>query len=411
MSQPSTTRPARLSAASRDVVAATLPAVGGAIDQITPLFYSKMFAAHPELIRDLFNRGNQSQGDQPKALAASIAAFATLQLEPDDARLQQVLTRIAHKHASLGVLPEQYPIVHEHLFAAIVEVLGDAVTPEVAAAWDELYWLMAHTLIAMERDLYDAAGVEPGGVWRTVRVTERRQQTSDTVSFTLAPLGDETLPDYLPGQYLSVAVTLPDGARQIRQYSLVWAPEPNTWRISVKRIAATDGAPAGEVSGFLYENVYEDDELAVTTPFGDLTLVDDDAPILLASAGIGVTPILGILSHLAAGGDPRPVSVIHADRSFAAHAHRSELLDLTETMPAATTMRWYEDLGRRTVDDSIRAGLADLSDVPVDPRTQAYLCGPLPFMMSLRSQLIGRGVPPANVHYEVFGPDAWTPAE
>ncbi len=147
-----------LSAESKDVIRATLPAVGAEIDEIAPLFYRKMFAAHPELERDLFNRGNQKQGEQQKALAGSIAGFATMQLDPDPARMELMLLRIAHKHASLGITADQYQIVHTHLFEAIVEVLGDAVTPDVAAAWDELYWLMAHSLISREKVLYTDAG-------------------------------------------------------------------------------------------------------------------------------------------------------------------------------------------------------------------------------------------------------------
>ena len=72
-----------LSPQSTEVIRATLPVVGAAIGDITTLFYRTMFDAHPELERDLFNRGNQKQGEQQKALAGAIAAFATLQLEPD----------------------------------------------------------------------------------------------------------------------------------------------------------------------------------------------------------------------------------------------------------------------------------------------------------------------------------------
>ncbi|WP_231609893.1 globin domain-containing protein, partial [Rhodococcus sp. CX] len=201
-----------LSPESKEVIQATLPAVGAAIGDITPLFYKKMFAAHPELERDLFNRGNQKQGEQQKALAGSIAAFATLQLDPDPARVETILSRIAHKHASLGIKPEEYWIVHKHLFEAIVEILGEAVTPEVAAAWDEVYWLMANTLIKMEDDLYKAAGVAPGDVWRNVRVAERVYQSADTVSFVLTSLDGAPLPGFRAGQYLSVGVKLPDGA-------------------------------------------------------------------------------------------------------------------------------------------------------------------------------------------------------
>lgn len=78
-------------------------------------------------------------------------------MEHPDERPDVMLNRIAHKHASLGVAPDQYETVHHHLSAAIVEVLGDAVTPEVAAAWDDVYWLMADALIAIQANCSVAA--------------------------------------------------------------------------------------------------------------------------------------------------------------------------------------------------------------------------------------------------------------
>lgn len=404
-----------LSAKSKDVVRATLPAVGAAIGEIAPLFYRKMFAAHPELERDLFNRGNQKQGEQQKALAGAIAGFATMQLEPDPARTEQLLSRIAHKHASLGITADQYQIVHTHLFEAIVEVLGAAVTAEVAAAWDELYWLMAESLISMEKGLYAGAGVPVGDVWRQVRVAERRQETADSVSFILTSGGPEGLPAFVPGQYISVGVHLFDGARQIRQYSLCSVPSAQEWCITVKRITAQtlpDGsvAPAGEVSNFLYDDVFEGDVLDVSTPFGDAVLPDDDAPLLLISAGIGCTPVIGMLNHLAETSDDRSIVVMHADRSASAHAHRAQLSDLVGALPSAVMHRWYEDLGSRTPTAEIRSGYADLNDIDVAPDTHAYLCGPLPFMLGIRTALMEKGVPVEQIHYEVFGPDSWSPS-
>ncbi|WP_305094132.1 globin domain-containing protein [Prescottella sp. R16] len=404
-----------LSEASKETVRATLPAVGAAIGDITTLFYRKLFAAHPELERDLFNRGNQKQGEQQKALAGAIAAFATLQLDPDEERVQTILSRIAHKHASLGITADQYWVVHKHLFEAIVEVLGEAVTPEVASAWDEVYWLMANTLIAMEKGLYEQAGVDAGDVWRTVKVTKRVHQSADTVSFTLASLDGSALPSFAPGQYISVQVALPDGAHQIRQYSLACEPTDAEWRITVKRIGAlsqADGsvAPAGEVSNFLYDNLFEGDELKVSLPFGDLTLPEDDAPLLLISAGIGCTPMIGMLEHLASTDDKRAVSVLHADRSAAQHAHRAELAELVDRLPAGVVHRWYEDLGAREAFAGTRLGRADLSDIVIEPGTRAFLCGPLPFMLAMKESLIARNVPAENIHYEVFGPDSWAGA-
>jgi nitric oxide dioxygenase len=403
-----------LSAHSKEVVRATLPVVGAAIGEITPLFYRKMFAAHPELERDLFNRGNQKQGEQQKALAGAIAGFATLQLDPDPARAQQLLARIAHKHASLGITPEQYQIVHTHLFEAIVEVLGDAVTADVAAAWDELYWLMAEALISMERGLYADAGVAAGDVWRRVIVAERRNETADSVSLTLTSTDGSALPRFVPGQYVSVGVHLSDGARQIRQYSLCSAPSAGDWKITVKRLSthsAPDGSivPGGEVSNFLYDNVFEHDVLDVTTPFGDVVLPDDDAPLVLISAGIGCTPVIGILSHLAELGDDRPIAVLHADRSPSAHAHRAQLSELVDALPSAVMHRWYEDMGARQPSAEIRSGRVDLSDIDIAAEAHVYVCGPLPFMHGVRTALLEKGVPETRIHYEIFGPDSWSP--
>jgi nitric oxide dioxygenase len=113
-----------LSSASADAIRATLPAVGAAIGDITPLFYQRMFAAHPELERDLFNRGNQAQGDQQLALAGAIAAYATMLVPENAPNPKDILARIANKHASLGITPDQYAIVHKYLFRGNCGSLG-----------------------------------------------------------------------------------------------------------------------------------------------------------------------------------------------------------------------------------------------------------------------------------------------
>ncbi|MET9107176.1 globin domain-containing protein [Streptomyces zhihengii] len=391
-----------LSEQSVPVVRATLPAVGAAIGEIADLFYAKLFADRPELLRDLFNRGNQANGQQRQALAGSIAAFAGMLLERPDERPDAMLARIAGKHASLGITSEQYKLVHRHLFAAIAEVLGDAVTPEVAEAWDEVYWLMAGALIARESRLYQEAGVADGEVWQRMEIAARRRETADVVSYVLRRADGRPAGPFRPGQYVSVQVQLPDGARQIRQYSLSAAPGSDAWRISVKR--QSDGAgPEGEVSSWLHEHAHPGDLLTVSLPFGDLVLDEaGDGPLLLASAGIGGTPMLSVLGHLTGTGRARQVLVAHADRSPADHAHREELRELAGENPHARLSLWYEREA-----DGAAAGRMDIGSLDLPEDVTAYLCGPLPFMKAVRADLLRRGVPAQRIHYEVFGPDLW----
>ncbi|MFD8178178.1 globin domain-containing protein [Streptomyces sp. NPDC048405] len=393
-----------LSEQSVPVVRATLPAVGAAIGDIADVFYRKLFDAHPELLRDLFNRGNQANGEQQRALAGSIAAFAGMLLENPDQRADVMLSRISHKHASLGITPDQYKIVHENIMAAIVDVLGDAVTPEVARAWDEVYWLMANALIALEARLYAQTGVEAGDVWRSMEIVDRIEESADAVSLVLRPADDSAPATFRPGQYVSVQVELPDGARQIRQYSLSAAPGRPDLRITVKRVRG-DGRPDGEVSSWLHANARKGDVLTTSAPFGDLALAEHDGPLLLASAGIGVTPVLAMLDHLAAGGSTRPVTVVHADRTPDDHAHRQEQLDLIRALPDARLHLWYEEPGDGAPEAS--TGRADITGLDLPEGLTAYLCGPVPFMRAVRGDLLSRGVPAEAVHYEVFGPDLW----
>ncbi|MET9085799.1 globin domain-containing protein [Streptomyces sp. NPDC004237] len=383
-----------LSEPSAATVRASLPAVGAAIGEITERFYARLFAAHPDLLKNLFNRGNQAAGTQRQALAGSIAAFAAHLLDHPDQRPDAMLGRIAHKHASLGVAPEQYDVVHEHLFAAIVEVLGEAVTPEVAAAWDEVYWLMANALIAIEKRLYEesgAAGLQP---WEVV---ERVAETADVVTFRVRPAdGGAAVRGFRAGQYVSVGVTLPDGARQIRQYSLSGAPGGSVRQFSVK--------VDGEVSRHLHAHVREGDVVELSEPYGDLVIEDGgDRPLLLASAGIGVTPMVAMLAALAADGHDAPVTVVHGDRSPADHALRADHDTYAAKLPDAAVHLFYE----RDAEPDTRTGLVDLTGIDIAPGTRAYLCGPLPFMRAVRTQLIEKGVSPADIHYEVFGPDLW----
>ncbi len=393
-----------LSSRSEAVVRATAGVVAENAEKITACFYPRMFDEHPDLLR-VFNQGNQATGEQSKALAASVVAYAVQLIDPDAPSFDHVMKRIAHKHISLGIRPDQYTIVGHHLLAAVGEVLGDAVTPEIAGAWDEVYWLFATQLIAEEARLYQQAGVDPARPLRPYRVVRRIEETLDVVSLVIEPADGAQLPDISPGQYVSVFVDLPDGGRQPRQYTVSSTALGTRLQITISRVRGTNGAPDGVVSSYLHDHVAIGDLLDVSAPAGDFVVQASDGPLLLASAGAGITTVLPIVELIARTQPQRKVIVAHADRTAQDHALRDTVLHVGRQIDDFSAYTWYE-----TVDPSDHRstqGLMDLSDVPLGDDIQVFTCGPLPFMRHVRSGLLERGVPASRIRYEVFGPDLW----
>jgi nitric oxide dioxygenase len=410
-----------LSDTSYPVIQATLPVVGENIQDIASRFYTHMFQEHPELLNGLFNRGNQADGRQQQALAGSVAAFAGFLINDPTHLPDHLLSRISHKHVSLGLSPEQYQVVHDNLMWAIVDVLGDAVTPEVAAAWDEVYWLMANMLINKERGLYDAVRLSPETVWRTWRVAEKIQETDDVVSFVVERTDEREVKPSLPGQYVTIRMQMPDGVLQPRQYSLTQADDGQHRRFAVKRVRAAgaqDGAPDGEMSTLLHDHVDVGDEVTLSAPFGDVVLNYSDRPVVLASAGIGITPMAGMLSHLVKSGSQRKVMFLHADDSPGSFALRNQVTADLAALPDATLDAWFltpdggesatgGGSGAMQSGGAVHSGFMNLKDVQLPSDAEYYLCGPLPFMQAVRTALVAAGVPAKDIQYEVFGPDLW----
>ena len=409
-----TTLPARpdatslLSPSSEAVIAATAAVVAEHAEQITACFYPRMFAARPELLR-VFNLANQATGEQSRALAASVVAYAVQLIDPSAPPFGHVMTRIAHKHVSLGIRPEQYTIVGHHLLAAVGEVLGAAVTPAVAQAWDEVYWLFATQLIAEEARLYARAGVDPAMPTRPFRVARRIEETDDVVSLVLEPADGAPVPEIEPGQYVSLFVDLPGGDRQPRQYTVSSTSVGTRLQVTVRKVHGTNGAPAGRVSSFLNDSVAVGDLLDVSAPAGDLVVPSSDSPLLLATAGAGITTVLPIVEHIARTQPQRPVIVAHADRTAKDHALRETVLHAGRQIDDFTRYTWYESVA---ADDSrSRTGFMDLAEIPLPPDVHVFTCGPLPFMRQVRGALLARGVPADHIRYEVFGPDLWAAPE
>jgi nitric oxide dioxygenase len=399
-----------LSEKTIEIIKSTVPVLEQYGEQITKHFYKTMLSNHTELL-NIFNHANQKQGRQQKALAAGVYAAAKHidQLE----MILPVVKQIAHKHRSIGIKPEHYPIVGKYLLMAIKDVLGDAATDEIIEAWREAYGVIADVFIQVEEQMYNEAETKVGG-WKDFRkfVVQKKVKESDVItSFYLVPEDRNAIAEFSPGQYVSIKVKIPgEQYTHIRQYSMSDAPGKEYYRISVKREAATEQKPAGIVSNYLHDHIQEGDILELTVPAGDFTLnMTEDIPVVLISGGVGITPMLSMLNTLAERQPKRKVTFIHAainGNVHAFHEHVSQLVKENENISYYVCYQSPSEEDRQK-QHFAKEGFIDLEwiqSVVQDKNADFYFCGPIPFMKTVYHALKEWGVPEERTHYEFFGP-------
>lgn len=378
------------------LVAATAPVVADHLEAITARFYPLMFERYPE-VKALFNAAHQATGGQPRALAGSVLRY--VQLRGDREQAKAALALVVGKHVSLGIRPDQYPIVGECLMAAIGEVLGDAVTPEIADAWQGVYEELAGLLIELEAEAYAEFAGRPGG-WsgtRVFRVAETRDESAEIRSFVLAPEDGGPVADFRGGQFIGVRLTI-DGEPVYRHYSLSAAPNGRTYRLSIKR------EPGGRVSEYFHDHMHVGATVELLPPAGDLTLDEGREPVMLLSGGVGQTPMLSLANEALAQG--RQVTYVHAARDGSVHAFGDELAALQARYPQQLkTVTLYES--PRDDDAPDHVGRIDrelLARHLPSSEARCYMVGPYGFMRSVDDQLADLGVPKAQRRFETFGP-------
>lgn len=393
------------------IIKATVPVLQAHGEAITATMYKNMIEAHPGM-RDIFSHTSQVTGRQSRALARAVVAYA---MYIDDLpRLTHAIERIAQKHVSLFIRPEQYDVVGTHLIGAIGQVLGDAATPDIVDAWTAAYGILASVFIGRERELYEADEKWTG--WRKFRVARRVPEAEDTVSFHLEPEdGVVPLPGFLPGQYVSLQVLVPQlGHLQSRQYSLSsWEKDGRaSYRVTVKRERGdAAGSADGVVSNLLHGSLEEGHTVELSHPHGEFFLDPSDvskagAPVVLISAGVGATPLVSMLHALAQpGAVERPVSWVHTSRSRATQPFAGEVASVVET----SGRRVAAHVHLRQGDGDDRRPRLDISTLQRerelfvhDRRTEYYICGPEEFMLDVRRKLMELGVEKGRVFLELF---------
>lgn len=395
-----------------EIIKAITPAVAAHADKITCKFYQRMFAGNPE-VKAYFNQAHQQSGQQPAALAGAVCAyFANID---NLSVLKPAVELIAQKHCSLNVKPEHYPIVGKHLLDAIKDVMGDAANEEIIAAVAEAYGLLADVCIGRENQIYAEQVSKPGG-WNGKRdffVDQKVKENDIVSSFYLKPVDGAAIPDFLPGQYITVHIDHPNTPTSPRNYSLSERPGVGYFRISVKREpASTSNAPEGLISNYLHDHVHVGDKIAVGPPCGEFTLDPSNAParpIVFIAGGIGVTPLLSMAKALVSGGNSIPICFIQTARNSSVHAMRGEVESLARNSKSFVSRFLYDDPlpgdFENKLCDEIGLVNADLlRELTPTADADYFFCGPKQFMASVDSILKDLGVPVSRRRCEFFGP-------
>jgi len=392
------------------IIKSTVPVLEKHGKDITSHFYQRMFSNHPELL-NIFNHANQRQGRQQTALANAVYAAAA---NIDNlGAIIPVVKQIGQKHRALGILPEHYPIVGENLLGAIKEVLGDAATDEIIDAWAQAYGVIADAFIGVEAEMYKEAKEQEGG-WegfRTFVVDKKIEESNVITSFYLKPEDGKAIASYQPGQYLTVKVQ-PDGDNytHIRHYSISDAPGKEFYRISVKR------EDKGVVSNYLHQSLQEGDKILASAPAGDFVLEAKEAPAVLISGGVGLTPMVSMAKTIVEQQPEREVTFIHGALNSNVHALKEEIAQLASENKNVTSLVAYseptaEDRAAKNFDKEGFIDLEWLKSIVPSNQADFYFCGPLPFMQVIYRALNEWGVPAENIHFEFFGPASQLEAE
>ena len=273
-----------------------------------------------------------------------------------------------------------------------IEQLREIVdVPALSPGWQQSFNEMLHAQDDPAVKPAAPIGVEPGwNGFRSLRVSAIRRESPQVMSIQLQADDCSPLPPPLPGQYLTMRIPGAAEPTPLRSYSLSGDPTAAQYRISVKR------EDRGLVSQWLHTHVEPGSLVEAAAPRGEFYLTEGLDPVILISAGIGITPVLAMLHALSVARSTREIWWLHTTGNRESQAFATEVTALIESLPHARQLVFFTQTQGRLDQSAIAAlGL---------PRgAAAYLCGPTQFMTDMREALSAAGLGNANIHSELFG--------
>lgn len=239
--------------------------------------------------------------------------------------------------------------------------------------------------------------------FRDARIAALEHETNDIVTLEIESADGSDLTAPLPGQFVVLKVQPPSQATAVmRSFSICDAPSESRYRLGIK------SEPHAVVGPYLRDVAKVGDGLQVSAPRGSFTLRGGNEPVVLLSAGIGVTPVLGMLHALARESSQREVWWLYGARNRNEHPFVTETNHLLDALPNAHTHVWYskpgsEDVIGRDFDSPGHVDVGSFTSIGLKPTGQFYLCGPASFLTGMREGLVSWGVANDHIYNETFG--------
>jgi uncharacterized protein len=245
--------------------------------------------------------------------------------------------------------------------------------------------------------------------WRDFMVVRKVKESEEITSFYLQPVDRDMIPNFQPGQFLTIKLDIPGQKRPvIRTYSLSDYAEPcDDYRLSIKREPAPSklAVMPGLASNFMHDSIHVGSVIPAKPPSGRFFLdVHQSSPAVLISNGVGITPMVSMAKAVTQLNPSRPVWFVHGAREGRFHAFRDEVQALAEQNP---NLRVHFAYSRPSAIDADHHSTgyvdADLIQSLAPPNAEYFLCGSPPFLDAIRAGLDRAGVSESRVFFEVFG--------
>jgi ferredoxin-NADP reductase/MOSC domain-containing protein YiiM len=239
--------------------------------------------------------------------------------------------------------------------------------------------------------------------FRPLRISRKLRESGNVTSLLLEPTDGKPVAAPLPGQFVVLRLEPESAPALMRSYSLSGAPGASTYRVSVKREAH------GVASAYIDDGLQVGDIVQASAARGDFTLRPGDTPVVLLSAGIGVTPVLAMLHALAAEASTREIWWLYGTRNGREHPFAEEVRGLINALTHHHTHICYsspdpQDRANVDFDAPGHLNARVLGELNLPRNGDFYICGPSSFMSDLTAGLKELGVAPDRIHTEIFGP-------